>query len=213
VRGSTRSPAALRDDNERLNRNTTELLRLRGEVARLRGDSKELAGLKASGSLKDNDPTQIAAKSWVAKVDVLKNWIAQHPEQQIPEFQYLQDYDWLDQAKYSNMLGDNAPRNAMQGLRESAKRQFAHEMSNALRRFVAEHNGDLPADLSQLNAYFQQPMNDAILKSYKLLHTGKLADLPKNEWLVAEIAPPFDKNDDRRMMIRTDDYVRVMREK
>jgi hypothetical protein len=56
-------------------------------------------------------------------------------------------------------------------------------------------------------------MNDAILKSYKLLHTGKLADLPKKEWLVSEIAPPVDANDDRQMMIRSDDFVLVRREK
>jgi hypothetical protein len=67
------------------------------------------------------------------------------------------------------MMGDNGPTNAMSGLREAAKNQFAHEMSNALKRFVEEHNGDLPTDLSQLNAYFQQPMSDNILKSYKLL--------------------------------------------
>ncbi|MBE0544354.1 MAG: sigma-70 family RNA polymerase sigma factor [Verrucomicrobia bacterium] len=40
---AARQLAALRDDNERLNRNTAELLRLRGEVARLRNEIRELA--------------------------------------------------------------------------------------------------------------------------------------------------------------------------
>lgn len=203
---ATRQLAALREENERLNRNQAELLKLRGEVGVLRNAAQ---GSKPG----DTDPIQMAAKSWLAKVDVLKKWITQRPEQQIPEFQYLLDYDWLDAVKASNMMGDYAPGNAAISLRESAKRQFAHELSNALRRFVAEHDGDLPADLAQLNAYMQQPMNDAILKSYKLLHAGKLADLLEKEWLVGEIAPPFDKNDWRRMMIRTDDYYQVSREK
>jgi hypothetical protein len=56
-------------------------------------------------------------------------------------------------------------------------------------------------------------MNDAILKSYKLLHAGKLADLQEKEWLVKEISPPFDDQDWRQMMIRTDDYFPVKREK
>ena len=203
---ATNQLATLRNDNERLNRNTAELLRLRGEVGVLRNAAQVAKASEA-------DPIQIAAQSWLAKVDVLKKWIEQRPEQTIPEFQYLQDYDWLDAVKTSNMLGDYAPMNAMGGLREAAKRQFAHELSNALRRFVEKHNGDLPTNLSQLNAYFQLPMNDAILNSYKLLHTGKLADLPKKEWLVSEIAPPVDANDDRQMMIRTDDFVLVRREK
>jgi RNA polymerase sigma factor (sigma-70 family) len=203
---ATRQLAALHEENERLNRNQAELLKLRGEVGVLRNAAQD-------SKPEDTDPIRVAAKSWLAKVDVLKKWIAQRPEQQIPEFQYLLDYDWLDAVKTSNMMGDYAPGNAAIGLREAAKRQFAHELSNALRRFVAEHDGQLPADLAQLNAYMQQPMNDAILKSYRLLHAGKLADLPGKEWLVAEIAPPFDKNDWRRMMIRTDDYIQVSREK
>jgi len=203
---ATRQLAALREENERLNRNQAELLNLRGEVGVLRNAAQ-------ASKPEDTDPIQVAAKSWLAKVDVLKKWIAQRPEQQIPEFQYLLDYDWLDAVKTSNMMGEYAPGNAMSGLREAAKRQFAHELSNALRRFVAEHEGVLPAELSQLDVYMQQPMNDAVLKSYQLLHTGKLADLPAKEWLVAEIAPPFDKNDWRRIMIRTDDSMLVSREK
>ena len=147
------------------------------------------------------------------KRQVLKKWIEERPEQQIPEFQYLWDYDWLDAVKTSNMMGDYAPGNAAILLRQAAKRQFAHEMSNALRRYVEEHNGDLPADLSQMNTYLTKPMNDAILKSYKLLHAGKLADLPNKDWLVEEIAPPFDNYDSMRIVIRTDDSSIVPREK
>jgi hypothetical protein len=44
---ASRQFAALRDENERLNRDTAELLKLRGEVTRLRSDSHELAQLKA----------------------------------------------------------------------------------------------------------------------------------------------------------------------
>jgi RNA polymerase sigma factor (sigma-70 family) len=203
---ATRQLASLRDENERLNRNTAELFKLRGEVGALRSavqNSKQV----------ETDPIQIAAKSWLAKVDVLKKWIEERPEQQIPEFQYLWDYDWLDAVKTSNMMGDYAPGNAAILLRQAAKRQFAHEMSNALRRYVEEHNGDLPADLSQLNTYLTKPMNDAILKSYKLLHAGKLADLPNKDWLVEEIAPPFDNYDSMRIVIRTDDSSIVPREK
>ncbi len=196
--------AALRDENERLIRNNAELLRLRGEVGALRTAARE-------AKRTEMDPIQNATKAWLAKVEILRKWSEQHPEHQIPEFQYLQDYDWLDAVKTSNMEGEHAPANAMPGLREAAKRQFAHNLKNALSRFVEEHNGDLPTDLSQLNSYFDQPMNDAILKSYAMLHSGKLADLPKREWLVKEIAPPFDNDDPRQMMIRTDDYLLVQR--
>jgi len=141
----------------------------------------------------------------------MKKWIAQRPEEQIPQFQYLWDYDWIDAVKTSNMLGEHAPRNEMSGLRDAAKRQFSRELGNALGRFVEEHDGELAAELSQLNGYFQRPMNEAILRSYKLLHTGRLADLPKDEWLVSEIVPPAGAKDDWSYLIRIGDSQKIWR--
>ena len=199
-----RDLASLREENERLTRNSAELLKLRGEVGALRKLAQEKSQAEA-------DPVQSAAKAWLAKVNTLRNWVDQHPEQHIPELQYLLDYDWLDAVKTSTMEGEHAPANAMEGLRASAKRQFAHKLKVALNRFVEENHGELPGQLSQLNAHMDPPMNDAILNSYTLLHSGKLIDIPKNEWLVKEISPPVDDQDDRRMMIRTDDFVQVPR--
>jgi RNA polymerase sigma factor (sigma-70 family) len=203
---ATNRLAVLRDDNERLKLDTAELLKLRGEIGALRNTAQGMRQV-------ESDPIQIAAKSWLVKVDVLKKWIEQRPEEKTPEFQYLLDYDWLDAVKMSNMEGDYAPATAAHYfLRERAKRQFAHEIRNALRCFVEEHDGDLPTILSQLNSYMQRQMDDEILKSYRLRHSGKLAELSKNEWLVEQNNPPFDKYDDRRLLIRIDDDILVRRD-
>jgi predicted nuclease with TOPRIM domain len=58
-----RQLVALRDENERLNRNTGELVKLRGEVARLRANAEELAELKAAAK----DPFVDTALDWKAK--------------------------------------------------------------------------------------------------------------------------------------------------
>lgn len=204
---TARQVAALRVENERLNHAAAELPRLRAEVAAQRNAAKDSRQI-------ETDPALGVAKSWVEKVNFLKKWVEETPEQQIPEFQYLLDYDWLDAVKNSNMMGDNASRNAaIFNLRDAAKRQFAHELGNALKRYVGEHDGVLPTDLSQLNTYFERPMSDAVLKSYKLLHTGKLADVPSEEWLVAGIAPPLDEFDTTTLQIKIDDSRRVTRDK
>jgi RNA polymerase sigma factor (sigma-70 family) len=49
--------ASLREDNDRLNRNTTELLRLRGEVSRLRRDWQEMASATATNATPDSSTT------------------------------------------------------------------------------------------------------------------------------------------------------------
>jgi RNA polymerase sigma factor (sigma-70 family) len=71
---ATNRLTSLQDDNERLNRSTGELLRLRGEVARLRkeqGESKSIASNQPSNPATNNMPTLLthqatnhAAVSW-----------------------------------------------------------------------------------------------------------------------------------------------------
>src|SRR5438445_6129273 len=63
---------ALRGDNERLNRNTTELLKLRDEVTRLRRASTEI-----------NDPSTQTALAWVAKKEKLQKLFEERPEMRI----------------------------------------------------------------------------------------------------------------------------------
>jgi len=196
----------------RTNPNESELLKLRSEVARLKRDSNELNELKYSQLPIDTNSIEVAANLWVSRAAILKNWIEQHPEERNPEFQFLRDYDWLDAVKHSNMQGPYAPGNEAPGLRDRAKEQFAHLMENALRRFVEKHNGDLPSEISEVIPYFSEPVSAEILDSYQLLHTGKLADVPPKSSLVADISPPHDRNDWRRMMIRTDDWVWTRRD-
>src|SRR5262249_17281710 len=140
-RGDTaRQLASFREENGLLTGATAELLRLRAEVGALRSTAEQSKQL-------ETDPTLVAAKSWLEKVNVLKKWVEQRPEEQNPEFPYLWDYDWLDVVKNSNMLGEYAPRNAMTELRQHAKGQFAHALSDALKSFVEKNNGNLPTEL------------------------------------------------------------------
>jgi hypothetical protein len=193
---TARQLASLLDENARLNSATKELLALRGQVAALRSAAEQ-------AKQADNEPKLASAKAWVERADALKTWIQQKPEQQNPEFQYLWDYDWLDVTKWpNNTMGPSGPANAAVQLREHAKVQFAQALSDALKYYVEKNNGELPTELAQLNAYLQKPMNDALLNSYKLVHTGKLADLPENEWVIREIAPQFDKFDSWAFLIR-----------
>jgi RNA polymerase sigma factor (sigma-70 family) len=203
---TTRQLASLREENGRLNNATAELLRLRAQVAALQSAARQ-------GNQADTNPTMVAANAWVEKVNILKKWVEERPEEQNPEFPYLWDYDWLDVVKTSNMLGPYAPRNAISELREHAKAQFAHALSDALNSFVEKNNGDLPTELAQLNAYLEKPMNDTLLNSYQLVHTGRFADLPENESVVREIAPARDESDSFTYLIRPGKFDRTLRKK
>jgi RNA polymerase sigma factor (sigma-70 family) len=172
---TTHQFAALRDDNERLNQNTTELLKLRGEVARLR-----------NAAIQANDPLAQTTLAWKAKEAKLRQLFEQMPDQQVPEMQLLSDQQWLDIARDADLDSKIGISKAMRAVRQTAKNNFAPQMAKALKEFVEANNGQLPNDLFQLKPYFKSPVNDTILQQYKLLFTGKMSDLQSGEWIVAD---------------------------
>jgi RNA polymerase sigma factor (sigma-70 family) len=188
------NPRSGRDDQ------SAELLRLRGEIARLRSDGRELARLKAGGIGNSNDAAiEATAQTLAARATQLKQRLQEMPDKQIPELQFLDHKDWLDAVSSLKQLqSDEDIRQALSNLRSSAKANFGARMQKALRQFADTHNGTLPTDLAELQPYFAQPVDPALLSRYQLLQTGKLIDLSKDQRLIAEIAPPVDDEYDTR---------------
>lgn len=176
-------------ENARLksNANEHELLKLRGEVTQLR---------TAKAQNESSDPTDQAAKAAAAKVKQMQQWLEQNPDKKIPEFQYLTAQEWLRGANYSgDFKTDDDIDRATSQLRRDAKRTFANLMGDALDSYIAANNGQLPGDISQLQAYFNPPIDGTMLQRYQLLQTGNLSDLSANAPVIAEKAPVDDKYD------------------
>jgi cell division protein FtsB len=169
------------------NFNENELLKLRGEVSRLR---------TANAQNNSNDPADEAAKGVAAKVKQIKQWLEQNPNGKIPELQYLTAQEWLRGANYTAELKtDDDFDRALSQLRRDAKRTFAYSMGEALANYIAGNSGQLPSDISQLESYFNPPIDGTMLQRYQLLQTGNLSDFPNNEPLIAEKAPVDDQYD------------------
>ena len=146
--------AALREDNERLNRNTGEMLRLRGEVAQLR-------------SAADNS-TEIARTTWFAKVNKLKQKLSENPAAQIPELVFVTEQDWLDAAR-ADLEKDTDYRRALSKLRFAGEGKFAGMLYRALIKYKQSTNKEMPADLSELQSYLESPVDDAILRRWEIV--------------------------------------------
>jgi RNA polymerase sigma factor (sigma-70 family) len=176
---------------------SNELIRLRAEVSRLRGEARELARSKASGPAAGGsvDPAlQAAFAVWAERASRLKGRLdAMPPELKIPELQFLAEKDWFDAVKDMKQLEtDSDFRKALSELRSNAKANFDRMLQQALRSYASANGGSLPSELAQLKPFFSSPVDDATLSRYSLLQTGRLSELARGEYLVAETAPPVD---------------------
>jgi RNA polymerase sigma factor (sigma-70 family) len=156
---------------------SSELVKLRAQVAKLRNASRELAQLKAAGASSGNDPMASEMKSWLDRVKKLKERLAQMPDQQIPELRFLTDQNWLDAVKNIKQLESDADFDrALSELRSSAKGEFANMVQRALRNYAQANNAQLPGDMSQLQTYFASPVDDSVLQRYELAPSGTVTE-------------------------------------
>lgn len=198
-RNASANRLALIIDEMGRNNNSTELLRLRGEVGRLRSDSKELARLKADGNLDSSDPLSSASKELVAQVNLLKRRLDQKPETKIPELQLLTGQDWLHLVQDARLRQENPSDEqilwALETIRSNAKQHFAYELQPALLAYSNANNGQLPNDPSVLAPYFRSPVDETALQRYQMLKTGNVNDLQPGELVIGEKAPVDDQYD------------------
>ena len=90
---------------------------------------------------------------------------------------------------------DDHVRYALSLLRSAAKYHFVRMMGQALEGYTKASVGQLPAALSQLQAYFPSPVDDAILQRYQILQTGNVEDLAADRPWAAEKAPVDEDHD------------------
>jgi RNA polymerase sigma factor (sigma-70 family) len=184
--------SALADALEKSKGNSSELLRLRGEVARLRTDSRELAEMKAAEA---SDPAASELKSWLARVKQLKHEAENNPRAQIPEFSLLTEQDWLNAAKWygrrPQIDAETDLRIAMADVRQTAQNAFANLAQQALARYAKDHDGGFPTDLTQFKPYLPisvdgRNVDETILQRYKIEPAEKFhLKATGQDWVIA----------------------------
>ena len=188
---ATNRLAGLLAENSRLksNPNQNELLKLRAKVALLQNSA--------------SDPADIAAKDLVARVNKLKQRLEQTPNAKIPELQLLNEQDWLTASRGWDLDSENGVRSAMSGLRGLAEQKFANITQRALTIFSTAYQKPFPTDLSQLQPYFDPPVDASILQRWEILPPGATIPGIGNEGPFVTQKAPVDDLIDRRWAVGT----------
>jgi RNA polymerase sigma factor (sigma-70 family) len=184
---ANRQLTALQAQNEMLRRDAADVPRLRGEVGRLRD--------KAQAS--SNDPAALAAKSWLDRTTQLKARLQQTPGAKIPELQFLTEEDFLNAAK-NDLNTDEDFRRAFSGLRNAAETAFINsELKPALSQYAQANNGQFPTDLSQLQQYFNPPVDNSVLQRWEIAPHSTVEGVGVGDMVVTQVAPVDADNDNR----------------
>jgi RNA polymerase sigma factor (sigma-70 family) len=158
---------------------TNQLADLRGELASANKNNLELMKLRANATrfqtatTVENDPAFQKANEWMAKEAKLREQFELHPDQWIPEMNYLSKEEWLDKARMADLDTASGIRCAMTNVRADAKYKFAlSDFTLALSKYLITHNQQLPASISELSTYFPPGVSDAeaILARYEMIN-------------------------------------------
>jgi hypothetical protein len=122
-------------------------------------------------------------ESVLARVNQLRKWLAQNSRQKIPEFEFLQDTDWIDAVSGGKNFDVHS---AAHVLRDRARWNFVALLQGALKDYGATHQGQLPGDLAELAPFFVSPVSDAILRRYEMRASGPRQAVPEDLPIISE---------------------------
>jgi hypothetical protein len=132
----------------------------------------------ASTSSASDAPLEAQMRRWLAQLDQLKRFVAEHRDLDIPELQFLSEQNWFGIAASGNFATEEDFRKASSSLRRTAENIFANKLHQALTLYVRSNADRLPNTPQELLPFFDPPIEPALLDRYELLHRGLASDVP-----------------------------------
>lgn len=162
----------------------------RQQESRLSSDRPARRGVSLHSAQDSADPTDAAAASWLAEVKQLQQRLNDSSEAKIPELRFLSPFDWVELAHNVKLETDADYRKALGEVRKRAEGYFTKQFQSALKDYMAVNNGQWPPDLDQLKAYFNPPVEDAVLDRWHIVPKSALPGREfAGEWVLTEKSP------------------------
>jgi hypothetical protein len=117
-------------------------------------------------------------RTLIRKMYALRHWMENTAGEMLPELQFVDDSEWLSQAHGINDLA-NVPelQRASRALKRQGQFGLLAILRSALRSYVRDSGGQLPANLVDLRPYCVCPIDDVIWARYEMAAAGELAKL------------------------------------
>jgi RNA polymerase sigma factor (sigma-70 family) len=188
--------ASLTDENAALKSDSTELAKLRGDLAQR--DAPSAASTNGGA-------TQLTAQAWLDRVIRLKERMEKTPDAKIPELQLVTERDWLNAAQ-GELNTEADYRRALSAIRGAEEAKMAAMMRKALAAYMQGNNKQAPTDLGQLQPYFDAPVDDAILQRWEIAPAKTVSNLRMGGDVIITQKAPVDDVFDTRFGIGPNGY-------
>jgi hypothetical protein len=178
-----------------------EVLRLRGEVGRLKRILQSMSAGKTAAPMSPEEQIAALKQMYAARVDRLKQWLEDHPSEQIATLKTASDGLWLTAVEnMSDDANEDDFKRAASNLRANADGEVLGKLFGALRKYGAANGGQFPTDLSQLLPYLASPIDPAILQRFEIVPASSLISelQPTGDWAITQVAaadPVLDSRD------------------
>ncbi|TAG11406.1 MAG: hypothetical protein EAZ42_00790, partial [Verrucomicrobia bacterium] len=133
------------------------------------------------------DSTKSAFSAWLDRVDMLKARLELTEGASIPEMQWLTENDWIDAAK-NDLTSDEDYRRAFSALRGTAEKKFSSLMYLALQKYLNGNGGVFPKRMEELQAFFETPVEAAVLDRWHIIPDFKSPMQLVGEWTITQKA-------------------------
>jgi hypothetical protein len=184
---------------------TDENARLRAETDHLRADALAASQASAADATSALDPSLRAMADWLERVQTLKTRLQARPEIAITE-QWLTEEDWLDAAKDNPLANETDFRRAASRLRNAADGYFTQKAFPALQRYAKAHDGKFPSDITQLQSYFEPPIDPALLQRWAVKPAKDAPGIKLGgDWVITQKSS-VDEEMDQRTAISASGY-------
>ena len=191
---------------------SSEVLRLRGEVGRLRREALELARMKAPAQQR-SDVSAVSEKSELDRLSQLIEWLQRNPSENSPELKLLTAQEWLKFMDDKLNTDGDYLRNIAHVRAAVELTKITPALYSALKEYVKVNNRQFPTDLSQMKLYFDSPIDDAILQRWEIVPVTSVSPLIAKSgvdmggaWVITQKGP-VNAGWDARVLIGTTNYL------
>ena len=135
--------------------------------------------------------------AWADSLGKLRRFVADHPEQTIPQMRLVSPQEWLFWARTEKTDTPQALRELAADMRNTARGLMMEQMEKALPKYLTAHDGILPPSPTDLAPFLGPDVDAEMLGRYRMLVSGKASENQGN-LVISEKAPPTDERLDTR---------------